>query len=381
MDLTTKQSLVRALAKAYLKADRKEKTTILNQLVLAAGYHRKYATLVLNHPPKVPSRTKHRRRSGKYWRVLPSLRKLWRIGNYACGKRLVGMLPSYIETLTRDGELTISEEEVELLLKASAATIDRLLSDSKTKRRGGKGRSTTKPGTLLKRQIPIKVFTPWDERRPGFVEVDLVAHCGSNLRGNFAYTLDTIDLDLGWSECAAFLGKSESAAREAINTIHCRYPVPLLGIDSDNDSAFINWHFYRWCTKEKITFTRCREYHKNDQAHVEEKNWSVVRKYVGYHRYDTSEQVDFLNQLYGALRLYFNFFQATLKLERKIRDGGKVKRVYGKAKIPYRRVLDHPDIPQASKDKLTALYQTLNPACLLREIEKINQQLLKTLPR
>ena len=168
-------------------------------------------------------------------------------------------------------------------------------------------------------------------------------------------------MDTNWNECVAFLGRGENNAQKALVVIKNRLPFRLLGIDSDNGEEFINWHLYRWCKKEEITFTRCREYRKNDQAHVEEKNWSVVRRYAGYKRFETQEQVDLLNKLYEQLRLYFNFFQATLKLERKERVGGKVKRIYPKAKTPYLRILEHKDIPEKNKEKLREQYKTLNP--------------------
>lgn len=374
MDHKEKYALIRQLAPVYRKAPKKERGQILNQIVLATNYHRFRASWLLTHPPRTKKKPQKRVKVSRYRRCFPALKKLWGFSNFACGKRLVGMLPSYIETLTRDGELAIAEEERQLLLALSAATIDRLLKIER-KHVFGKGRTTTRPGTLLKHNIPIHVFTQWDERKPGFAEVDLVAHCGPTARGDFAYTLDFIDLCLCWNECRAFLGRGAYRAMQAMQTIKGRLPIPLLGLDSDNDDAFINWHLYHWCQKEQITFTRCREYHKNDQAHVEEKNWSVVRRYTGYKRYDTQEQVDLLNKLYDILRLYLNFFQATMKLERKERIGAKVKRIYGKAKTPYQRVLEHSDVPQEVKDKLTALYQTLNPAKLLREISKITDQL------
>lgn len=239
----------------------------------------------------------------------------------------------------------------------------------------GKGKTTTKPGTLLKHQIPIHVFTKWSDRKPGFGEIDLVANCGPSARGHFAYTLDFIDLDTNWNECVACLGKGQHAVHAGLKIIRGRLPFKLLGIDSDNGEEFINWHLYHWCKDEHINFTRGREYRKNDQAHVEEKNWSVVRRYTGYKRFDTQEQVDLLNKLYETLRLYFNFFQATLRLERKERINGKVKRIYLKAKTPYQRVLEHKDIPEKNKQKLREQYKTLNPAKLLRQIKEITDQL------
>lgn len=376
MDLQTKQKLILSLSKTYKKLSFMQRQQVLNQLVMTTGYRRDYASYLLLHPP-VTKKKWTRQKKSTYAAIITPLTKLWGFSNFASGKRLVGMIPSYIETLVRDNELTIAPFQKELLLAVSAATIDRLLKPER-KRVFGKGKTTTKPGTLLKSQIPIHVFTKWDERIPGFGEVDCVAHCGSTLKGDFAWTLDFIDLDTNWDECVAFLGKGEHNAQKALETIKGRLPFDLLGIDSDNGEEFINWHLFRWCQKEQITFTRCREYHKNDQAHVEEKNWSVVRRYAGYKRYDRPEQVVLLNKLYGVLRLYYNFFQATLKLEGKIKVNGKTRRVYLKAKTPYQRVLEHKDIPDANKEALKNQYHVLNPAKLLREIQEITDQLLSS---
>lgn len=375
MELKAKQALIRKLAPIYRKAPKRIRGKILDSLVLATSYHRSYASWSLSHPPISPRKKKKRKGRKRYEIIVTSLTKIWGISNFASGKRLIGMIPSYVETLIRDKELFVTEKQKELLLQVSAATIERMIKGER-KKVFGKGRTTTKPGTLLKHQIPIHIFTRWDEQKPGFGEIDLVAHCGPTARGDFVYTLDFIDLDTNWNECAAFMGKGQHATREALKIIRERLPFSLLGIDSDNGEEFINWHLYRWCREEHINFTRGREYRKNDQAHVEEKNWSVVRRYAGYKRYDTKEQVILLNRLYEVLRLYFNFFQATLKLERKERVCGKVKRIYPKAKTPYLRVLEHKDIPTKNKEALQEQYQTLNPAKLLREIQEITDQLL-----
>jgi hypothetical protein len=375
MDLKAKHALIRQMASIYEKSSKNKRSEILDHVVLATKYHRWHASRLLLHPPTSPKKKLKRKGKSKYRLITPPLKKLWGLSHFASGKRLVGMIPSYVETLVRDGELVITEKQKDLLLSVSAATIERLITEER-KKVFGKGRSTTKPGTLLKNQIPVQVFTKWNERKPGFGEIDLVAHCGVTAKGDFAYTLDFIDLDTNWNECVAFLGRGQNNAQKALRKIRARLPFPLLGIDSDNGEEFINWHLYHWCKEEEITFTRCREYRKNDQAHVEEKNWSVVRRYVGYNRYDAEEQVILLNRLYDVLRLYFNFFQATLKLERKERVGGKVKRIYPKAKTPYQRVLDHENIPEANKEKIREQYETLNPAKLLRELQKITDQLL-----
>jgi hypothetical protein len=374
MDLKTRQAFIKQLAPVYRKAGKKEKGEILDQVIIATGYHRFRASWLLTHPPVSSGKKLRRIRKSKYEVIVSPLKKIYGISNFASGKRLVGMLPSYVETLTRDKELVITEKQRELLLSVSAATIERLIQPER-KKVFGKGRTTTKPGTLLKHKIPIHVFTRWNDRKPGFGEIDLVAHCGVTVKGEFAYTLDFIDLDTNWNECVTFLGRGENNAQKALVLIQSRLPFTLLGIDSDNGEEFINWHMYRWCKKEEITFTRCREYRKNDQAHVEEKNWSVVRRYTGYKRFDTLEQVILLNKLYEKLRLYFNFFQATLKLERKERMAGKVKRIYPKAQTPYQRVLEHKDIPQSNKNQLMEQYKILNPAKLLREILEFTDQL------
>lgn len=375
MDLKTRHAFIRQLAPVYQRATKREKGGMLDQVIITTGYHRFRASWLLTHPSVPPKKKLKRIKESRYRIIIAPLTKLWGISNFASGKRLVEMIPSYVETLTRDGELFITDKQKELLYAISAATIERVIKPERRKV-FGKGKTTTKPGTLLKHQIPIHVFTRWDDRKPGFGEIDLVAHCGVTVKGHFAYTLNFIDLDTNWNECIAFLGKGENAAMGGVKTIRERLPFLLLGIDSDNGEEFINWELYRWCRKERITFTRCREYHKNDQAHVEEKNWSIVRRYTGYKRFETQEQVDLLNKLYRHLRLYFNFFQATLKLERKERIQGKVKRIYSKAKTPYLRVLEHKDIPKSNKQVLKKQYQTLNPAKLLRAIQEITDQLL-----
>lgn len=377
MDLKTKHAVIRQMAPEYQKASKKGRSEILNHIMVATGYHRWHASFLLLHPPVSQRKKLKRIGKSKYQVITSPLTKIWGISNFASSKRLVGMLSSYVETLVRDRELFLTDKQKELLLTVSAATIERLIKDER-KKVFGRGKTTTKPGTLLKNQIPIHVFTRWSDRKPGFGEIDLVAHCGVTVKGHFAYTLDFIDLDTNWDECVAFLGKGENNAMGAVQTIRKRLPFKLLGIDSDNGEEFINWELYRWCRKEEITFTRCREYRKNDQAHVEEKNWSVVRRYTGYKRFETQEQVVLLNELYDVLRLYFNFFQATLKLERKERVNGKVKRIYPKAKTPYQRVLEHPDIPEENKQKLKEHYKTLNPARLLRAIQEITDQLLSS---
>ncbi len=285
-------------------------------------------------------------------------------------------IPELLKSLTRFNEIKVTRKEKKLLLSISHATVDRLLKADR-KRLEIKGRSGTKPGTLLKSQIPVRIFTPWDEQTPGFLEIDYVAHCGSSLADTYISSLDAIDIATCWTEKQAALGRSERVTVEAYETLEKRFPFKILGIDSDNDALFINWHFLRMTRRKQITFTRSRVYRKNDQAHIEQKNWSTVRKIIGYQRLETEKQLTILNQIYQLLSSYLNFFIPTLKLVRKEYIGSKVKRIYDKPKTPYQRVLEHPDIPESTKLKLRSKYQTLNPAALLRGINSLTNKLLK----
>lgn len=230
---------------------------------------------------------------------------------------------------------------------------------------------------MLKHQIPIRTFAQWDEKKPGFVEIDLVGHDGGDPSGEFAYTLNVTDVATGWTESQAVKNKAQCWVFEALIDIRQRLPFALLGIDSDNGGEFINNHLYRYCKAEKITFTRARSSRKNDNCFVEQKNYSVVRRAVGYMRHDTPEEVAILNELYGYLRLYNNFFQPVMKLLEKIKIGSKVRKKYDKAQTPYQRVLASPDVPQTVKQQLRSQYRTLNPADLKRKIESLQSRLLK----
>jgi hypothetical protein len=260
----------------------------------------------------------------------------------------------------------------------SAATIDRLLRPER-KKYELKGRSRTKPGTLLKHQIPIRTFSEWNENKPGFVEIDLVSHDGGVAAGDFCQTLDVTDISTTWTETAAVRNKAQVHVFAALKQLRGNLPFSLLGIDSDNGSEFINAELERYCRKQEITFTRSRPYRKNDNCFVEQKNYSVVRRAVGYARYDTEEQLALLNQLYGYLRLYTNFFMPSMKLVSKERCGSQVKKRYDQAQTPYRRVMAAPEISEGKKRKLQMQYETLNPADLKRKIERLQSKLGKTI--
>jgi len=373
MSIGGRRELVRSVAPRYWAAGWAEKRRILDEFVAITGYHRKYAIQVLRHPP--PPRKKQRRRRRRIYglEVQAALVRLWRITNCICGKRLVPYLPELTAMLERHGELKLEPAVKALVLQMSAATADRLLRPQRNQRRQGVG--TTKPGSLLKKSIPVRTFADWDDARPGFTEVDLVAHCGDSLRGQFLYSLVLTDVDTGWTDCQAVPNKGERQVCKAIAAIRARLPFPLLGIDSDNGFEFINAILLRYCRDQHITFTRGREYKKNDQAHVEQKNGTVVRQMVGYDRYEGALAMAALSALYDALRLYINFCQPQLKLLAKKRVGSKVTKQYDPAKTPYQRVQTSPRVDPGVKGKLADLYPSINPAGLLRRIEQLQDQL------
>jgi hypothetical protein len=308
--------------------------------------------------------------------VASPLKKVWSIMDYICGKRLSPILNELIPRLIRFGEIRVTQEVKDKLMKISAATIDRVLAPERKKYKI-KGRANTKPGTLLKSQIPIRTFSQWDDKKPGFVEIDLVGHDGGDGSGEFIQTLDVTDVSTGWTETQAVKNKAQIWVFEALKDIRGRLPFPLLGIDSDNGGEFINGHLFHYCQNEKITFTRTRSYRKNDNCFVEQKNYSVVRRAVGYSRYDTPEEQAVLNEMYPVLRLFTNFFQPSMKLIEKTRKGSKVTKKYDKPLTPYKRILDSTDVSDSDKAKLRMLYRKLNPAELKRWITKYQQRLLR----
>jgi len=255
------------------------------------------------------------------------------------------------------------------LCQISPSTIDRLLHPYR--RLGGRRPfTTTKPGSLLKRAIPIRTFTDWQEDRPGFLEIDLVSHCGESTEGFYLTTLCTVDVASGWSECVGVWGKGQERVGGAVHRARQRLPFPLLGLDSDNGSEFINQHLYNYCRKEGITFTRSRSYKKNDSCYVEQKNWSVVRRLIGYDRYNSRASLEALNRVYDLTRLYVNFFQPVMKLVRKTRHGAKVHKVYDTAQTPYQRLLKAGLLTEAKQQELAVIYHRLNPITLLRQINQ-----------
>lgn len=373
MSLPSRKEYLMRIKKRYLKASWKEKTLILNEFCEATGMNRKYVTHCLSakHDIRLHTKRRHGTRELRYDNEFVFfLKKIWEILDYPCGERLKPILPEMVRKMRQFHELEIPESVAEKFNTISHSTIDLKLSRYKKEiRRRIQGQ--TKPGSLLKKQIPIRTSS-WEETKPGFVELDTVAHCGSSAEGEFAITLNTTDILTGWSEQETMMGKSDRNIIAAIESIKKRSPVGINGIDPDNGSEFINWNLYRYCERQQIEFTRGRPYQKNDNAHIEQKNWTHVRKVYGYSRITSSEIVEAMNDLNrNELRQYKNFFQPTIKLVDKKRTGihkEHIKRLYDIPKTPYKRVLECEQIEQLIKDSLTNLYDTLNPAELRRTI-------------
>lgn len=368
MSHLSKKELLEVIRPRYLKATKKAKKQILDEFIAATGYHRKYAIRVFKHQPKLKGLKKPGKQKVYDGAVIQALTTIWEICGRICSKRLKPFIPEMIIVLERHHELFLDEHIKAQLLKISRATIDRCLKSARFEHR--KGLSTTKPGTLLKKAIPVQTFTPWEDERPGFVEVDLVAHCGETTEGPYLNTLSCVDIATGWMECLGLPNKTQQAVSQAILILRQQLPFPLLGLDSDNGSEFINDTLYRYCLAEQITFTRSRPYRKNDQAHVEQKNWSVVRHTIGYDRLETTDELGLLKSIYEDLRLYVNFFQPVLKLVGKELLDGKTIKNYDQAATPFRRVLASDLISLDVKAKLINLYLHLNPVTLRNSIDR-----------
>lgn len=361
----------------YSFASKSEKQTMLDEFTKTTGYTRKHAIHLLRGKYKHKTEKIKRPRARTYTELdAIVLAKIAALFDWIASKRLQPQIAVGITELQKAGELLfLTDTQKKKLISISAASIDRLLV-AQHLRPTTKGRSYTKPGTLLKSQIPIRTFADWNENKVGFFEMDLVGHEGGNAQGAFAFTLNMTDVKTGWSEQVAVPNKGQHAVFAAIKTIRTRLFFQLLGVDSDSGSEFINEILYRYCVQEKITFTRGRPGKKNDNPFVEQKNDSIVRHWVGYKRYETAEQVQLLNELYDNLRLYTNFFLPVHKLQSKERIGSKVKKIYDKARTPYQRILDCQDVPEEVKNKLTEQYASLRLVELKKKLDYFTRQLL-----
>ena len=363
-----------ALRSRYLGASKEEKGKMLDEFTQVTGLHRKAAIRLL-HRLGQPRTGKRRGRPRKYGTgAQEGLRVVWEAADRLCSKRLQPFVPEIVKVLRQHGEQQIDASTERQLCRMSPSTIDRLLRNYR-KVGGRRGLVTTRPGSLLKSSIPIRTFADWQENRPGFLEVDLVAHCGESTEGFYLNTLCAVDVASGWTECLPVWGKGQERVGGAVHKIRQRLPFPLLGLDSDNGSEFINQHLYTYCQRQKITFTRSRSYKKNDSCHVEQKNGNVVRRLVGYDRYTSRAAYQCLERLDDSVRLYMNFFQPTMKLVSKTRHGAKVNKIYDTARTPYQRLLGTGMLTEVRQQELAATYHGLNPVLLLRQINSNLEQL------
>ena len=387
-----RRALTEQVARRYRSASRKDKTVILGEFVEATGYTRKYAIHLLNSWGRTrvvridgqtvrlvvgrPRRTQRRTRPRRYdQEVLKALRQIWYVFDFMCAKRLVVVLRTMLPVLDSFGEIPLSDQVRAKLLSISAATIDRLLQPERV-RLQIKGRTHTKPGSLLKHQIPIRTFADWNEQEPGFFEIDLVGHDGGDASGEFCHTLTLTDVETGWVELHGLNNKAQRWTHAALEDARQSLPIPLKGIDTDNGSEFINHHLVGFCHEHQITFTRGRPYRKNDTCYVEQKNGHVVRRAVGYHRYDTDEELAALNAVYATLGLLVNFFYPSVKLIKKTRCGSKVRRIHDEPQTPLQRMLLSPAVDAEAKARLKQQFSALNPVALKRELTRLTDHLL-----
>ena len=372
MSIRSRIEYLKKIKPRYLKGDKFEKSQMLDEFCQNTGYQRKYAirrlaaACAISEPQVI-----NRRRSCHYTHEdILWLARVWEVMDYPCGQRLAPALAEMIMVLTRHHELAIPETTVQRLNGISSDTIDKRLKPYRNKLRR-KINSTTRPGSLIKKQIPIRTVS-WDEQRIGCCELDLVAHCGASAAGDFISSLNLTDMLTGWTETTAVLGKAQSRIIAGLDKIKQRLPFTLTAIDPDNGSEFINWQLFNYCMTNEVEFTRGRPYQKNDNAHIEQKNWTHVRKLFGYCRLETEAELILMNGLYGnEWRLYKNFFIPNVKLIAKMRSGRhgeKIRKKYDVAKTPYQRVLECEQVSQEVKAGLKKLYDSLNPAALRRTI-------------
>jgi site-specific recombinase XerD len=369
-----RRALLRDLAPRNPQAPPAQKTLLLDWFVEWTGYTRKYAIALLNHGEH-GQQTIQRHRLPQYGQaVQQALFLTWKAAHYVCAKRLLPSLPTLVTLLEQHGHLCLTEEERRQLLAMSVSTAERFLRTQRKPRLHGL--STTTPGSWGKAQIPMRMFSQWDENRPGFVEMDLVAHCGDHLNGRFLYTLTLTDLATGWTECIPLLDKSANAVLAAVTHARTLFPFPLLGIDTDSGAEFLNEELIAYCEQEHLTFTRGRPGVKNDQCHVEQKNGAVVREAVGHVRLVGVQAYHQLREVYRALRLVVNCFQPSLKLQVKVSKGEQVRRVYDVAQTPLQRLLASGVLLEDRQQDLRERVQQIDPLILSEQLDALRYALL-----
>ena len=372
-----RRAVTKTIATRYKRADKAGKGVILDELCATTSWHRNHArkALAAALKPRIvrPRKTREPRYGSD---VITALGFCWAVLGAPTGKRLAPIMAELVPRLRRFRELVITDEVACALIAMSPATMDRRLAADRAKMTL-RGRGHTKPGSLLKSQIPIRTWAQWDDAVPGFVEIDLVGHEGGNALGDHCYTLTVTDIATGWTENRSVKNKARRWVIAALEEIAKIMPFPIIGVDSDNGSEFINHHLLDWCTKRKITFTRSRPGNSNDGAHVEQKNWAIVRTVVGYHRYDTPGELALLNKIWARQSLMTNYFHPQQKLTSKVRDGAKVIKKYDRATTPQCRAAAHDGVSAEDKTILADTHSELNPAAIQRDIQALTTRLLK----
>jgi hypothetical protein len=375
MTMATKQEILKEKLEEYLKADRAGKGKVLDLIIGITKMNRKAVIRRLNELQMNPGKEVDNRGRPEVYgiRVTLALKEVWGIANEICAERLHGQIAELVRVLKRDKMWAHSEPTTQLLLLMSLGTMKNRIQEF-VKSKGSGGKTTTKPSDL-KEIIPIR-RGPWDNPEPGFGEVDTVAHCGSSLSGDFAFSVQYTDIATIWTCLAGQWNKGQTATKQSIERIKSRLPFGLRGIDPDSGSEFINWFLKDWCDQQKIQMTRIRPYYKNDHARIEQKNYTNIRDFLGYTRIEKHGRVKLINQFYDLLEDYINFFLPSVKCIKKERQGSKYRRVYDQAQTAYQRVLTHPQIPQEAKHQLTAKYAKLNPRVLKERVDRLRKQIL-----
>src|SRR5579862_2641234 len=360
LSMSTKRDLLARYYQEYKTADRHTKGHILDALCQATGWNRKYAVGRLSGPLWQGKKSRRKRKRIYGPNEEAALVKVWRLSEFLTGKRLAPFIAEFVEILERHGELNLPEPARTKLLQMSAATMDRLLRRHRHMR--GKGVCSTRPSGLLKSQVAIRLSNGWDDSRPGFGEIDCVAHCGERYEGEFFHTVGYTDVATGWSEFRPLRAKGQKETTTALQSIRASLPFKVLGLDSDNGSEFLNWHLANFCAAENIQLTRCRPYHKNDQCRIEQKNGAIVRRHAGYRRYESEDQFKLLGRMYSLLKYIVNFFEPSAK--------GKEK-----AMTPYRRLIASGILDARKQDQLDETYKGLNPVQLRRDLLRVKAEL------
>lgn len=373
--MRSREQYLASVRQEYRQADRKQKSKLLNEARRRTRLNRKVLIRKLAHPAKARAEGRRRPRSATYGaEVVSTLVKVWELFDYPCGQRLVPAMRSELERLRKGKEVQCSEEVAGKLARISPRTVDRLLAREKQVRRLRRNRNPA-PHRLLYQQIPVKVAAEWDTSEVGNLQVDYVEHCGRSSGGEYVHTLSAADIASGWWEGEAIASRSQQATKEGMAAIRARLPFGIKEVHPDNDSGLVNDLLWGYCRGAGIRMSRSRPYRKNDNAWVEQRNWTHVRKQVGYQRLDTTAELRVLRELYESLRLYKNFFQPTMKLVAKTRVGGKIHRKYDEPRTPYQRLLESGQLSRKAEKQLRRQYESLNMAQLRRMIETAKDKL------